>query len=66
MYKLLKPIQSGFQALLKEFEDHISTTGLGKVKSLHNENVGIVCFHFRYDCYAAYCLYLLLTLRNCS
>lgn len=38
MYKLLKPIQSGFQALLKEFEDHISTTGLGKVKSLHNEN----------------------------
>ncbi|XP_066921529.1 cullin-2-like [Clytia hemisphaerica] len=38
MYTLLKPIHTGFQALLSEFEEHISNTGLGRVKSLHNEN----------------------------
>lgn len=38
MYKLLKPIQNGFSAMLLEFEGYIADTGLDRVKMLQNEN----------------------------
>lgn len=41
MYKLLKPMQKGFNAMLQELEGYIADTGLDRVKMLQNENVCI-------------------------
>lgn len=38
MYKLLKPMQKGFNAMLQELEGYIADTGLDRVKMLQNEN----------------------------
>ena len=42
MYKLLKPTQKGFNAMLQELEGYIADTGLDRVKMLQNENVCVI------------------------